>query len=128
MTYDLSSLAAAFRTNFRTIHFPPSKEPCPQSPGHLDWLQAAKAGRADHLAVQDYCRRLRRELIAYGHRRFLTHAEPDPDGGWRLHIFVADDDAMSLLDEITGGRCGLGDPASFDPEAFILTQLEEWCE
>jgi hypothetical protein len=51
--------------------------------------------------------------------------EPDPDGGWRLHLFVSEHAAMHLLDEITGGRCGAGDPASFDPEEFVLVQLDE---
>ena len=28
--------------------------------------------------------------------------------------------------EITEGRCGAGDSASFDPEEFVLTQLDAW--
>ena len=40
------------------------------------------------------------------------------DGG--STSFVADDAALPLLDELTEGACGLGDPVSFDAEKFVL--------
>jgi hypothetical protein len=125
MTHDTSALAATLLANFRTIRFPPTEEYFPRSPAHWDWWQAAKARRADRRAVFDYRQRLRCELVEHGHRHFLDYVEPDPDGGWRLHLFVTDDAAMLLLDEITEGRCGAGDPARFDPKEFVLAQLEE---
>jgi hypothetical protein len=125
MTHDSSPLAASLLANFRTIRFPPTEEYYPRSPKHWDWWQAAKVRRSDRQAVYNYRQRLRNELITHGHRQFLDHVEPDPDGGWRLHFFVADDGAMSLLDVIAGGRCGSGDPASFNPDEFVQEQLEE---
>jgi hypothetical protein len=125
MTHDTSALAPSLLAKFRTIHFQPSEECFPRAPSHWDWWESAKARRADHQSVYDYRQRLRQELIAHGHGQFLDHVEPDPDGGWRLHLFVADDGAMSLLDRITEGRCGAGDPASFNPQEFIQEQLED---
>jgi hypothetical protein len=124
MTNDTSALAATLLANLRTIRFPPTEEYFPRSPMHWDWWQAAKARRADRQAVFDYRQRLRSELIEHGHRQFLDYVEPDPDGGWQLHFFVTDA-ARLLLDRITEGRCGAGDPARFDPKEFILSQLEE---
>jgi hypothetical protein len=118
---DLPTLLA----NFRTIHFQPSEECFPRAPTHWDWWQAAKARRADRQTVFDYREHLRDALIVHGHCEFLGRVEPDPDGGWRLHLFVADDAAMLLLDRITEGRCGAGDPASFDPEEFVRERLED---
>jgi hypothetical protein len=54
---------------------------------------------------------------------FLDRLEADPDGGWRLHIFVADASAVALLDTISQGACGPGDPVTLDPEEFIAEQL-----
>ena len=45
--------------------------------------------------------------------------EPDRAGGWRLHFFVVDVAALTLLDELTEGACGPGDPVSFNPEEFV---------
>jgi hypothetical protein len=124
MTNDSSALAAILLANFRTMRFPPSEECFPRAQTHSDWWQAAKARLADRQTVHDYRQRLRRDLIAHGHRQFLDRVEPDPGGGWRLHLFVADDGAMSLLARITEGRCGAGDPASFDPKEFVQAQLD----
>ena len=122
---DLPTLAATLLNNFQTIHFQPSEECFPRSATHRDWWQAAKARRADRQAVYDYRRRLRYELIAHGHHQFLDHVELGPDGGWRLHVFAADDAAMLLLDGITEGRYGPGDPARFNPEEFVQEQLDD---
>jgi hypothetical protein len=122
---DLPILAATLLANFRTIRFPPSEEYFPRRSTHWDWWQAAKVRRFDRQAVYDYRQRLRYELIAHGHLQFLDRVEIDPDGGWRLHLFVTDDAAMLLLDKSTEGRCGTGDPASFNPEEFVQEQLED---
>ena len=70
--------------------------------------------------------RLRRILIHHRHR-FIDCQEPDPEGGWRLHIFVLDEDALPL-DGIDGQRCETGDPVDFDPEEFVIERLREWIE
>ena len=54
---------------------------------------------------------------------FLDRMEPDPAGGWRLHFFMADDAALPLLDELTEGAFGLGDPANLDPEKFVSERI-----
>jgi hypothetical protein len=117
---DLADLAAALLGNFRTIYVP--------SPEGLerpsdDWFARAKAKRAEHRAAYAWRDRLRRELVDHGHHRFLHHMEPDPEGGWRLHIFVADEAALTLLDELTEWECGPGDPVNFDPEEFVSERL-----
>jgi hypothetical protein len=122
---DLPTLAATLLANFWTIRFPPTDEYFPRSQAHWDWWQAAKVRRADRRAVYDYRQRLRYELIAHGHHQFLDHVELGPDGGWRLHFFVAECAAMLLLDSITEGRGGSGDPVSFNPEEFVQEQLED---
>ena len=62
-----------------------------------------KARRADHRAAYACRDRLCQVLVEHGHHRFLHHLEPDPEGGWRLHFFVADDAGLALLDELTEG-------------------------
>ena len=74
------------------------------------------------MAVEAYQRQLRQRLRD-GHHRFLDHLERDPEGGWRLHIFVEDDSALSMLDGIADRECGPGDPVSFDPEQFVMEWL-----
>jgi hypothetical protein len=51
--------------------------------------------------------------------------ESDPEGGWRLHIFVADEAALTLLDELAEWECGPGDAVSFDPEEFVAGRLRD---
>jgi hypothetical protein len=77
----------------------------------------------DRRAVDAYRQRLRRELVAHGHRLFLDHLEPDPEGGWRLHIFVADDHGLSIVANIAGGQYAAGEPVEFDPEEFVTDHL-----
>jgi len=118
------TLAATLLANFRTIHFPRSEDrSIPTSTTRPDWWAKAKARCADRLAVDTCRQRLRRELVAHDHRRFLDHIEFDPEGGRRLHIFVADDHALSIVAKIAGGQCGAGDPVDFDPEEFVADQL-----
>ncbi len=119
-----STLADTLIANFRTIRFPASDDhSTPPSTTHPDWWATAKARCADRLAVDTYRKRLHLELVAHGHRLFLDHLEPDPDGGWRLHIFVADDHALSIVANFSEGRFGPGDPVDFDPEEFVTDHL-----
>jgi hypothetical protein len=116
---DLASLAAALLANFRTVVIPGQRD----NPDPSDWWGAVKARRAEKHAVYAYRDHIRDELVRHGHHRFLQHLEPDPEDGWRLHVFVADDLALALLDQITEGQSGTGDPVSFDPEEFVRAQL-----
>ena len=120
---DLLTLAATLLANFRTIRFPSEDRPRQPARPQPDWLQLAKARLADRRVAYAYRDRIRRELVAHGYQRFLHHLEPDPEGGWRLHIFAADADAMLLLDRIADGQVGPGDPVDLDPEEFIKERL-----
>jgi hypothetical protein len=121
---DLASLASTLLANFRTIVMPGQED----DPNPSDWWGAARARRAEKCAVYAYRDHIRGELVRDGHHRFLHHLEPDPEGGWRLHLFVTDDLALALLDQITEGQCGTGDPVSFDPEEFVRGQLDAQIE
>jgi hypothetical protein len=65
----------------------------------------------------------RSELAEHGHRRFLSHLERGPEGGWRLHVFFVDETAIPLLERIADGRCGPGDPVAFSPKEFVVERL-----
>jgi hypothetical protein len=117
---DLASIATTLLANFATIRIPAQNDAADLSG---DWWGAAKVWRTEKRAVRAYRDELRAALVAHGHRQFLDYLEPDPDDGWRLHFFFAEHAALSLLDQITDGRCDAGDPVSFDPEAFVREQL-----
>jgi len=121
---DLPTLAATLMSNFRTIRFPACVDRSAHStPSHSDWWMTAKARRAERLAVNAYRHQMRRELVEHGYHRFFHHLEADPEGGWRLHFFLADDTALSVLTEASDGESGPGDPAGFDPKEFIAQSL-----
>jgi hypothetical protein len=96
--------------------------------------------RAETLHIRCHRQDLRVALFQEGYRHFLDYVERDPVGGWRVHLFLTDADAMVLLPTITTGYVGLGDPIGFDPQAFIerrlasiekcyrLTARYDWCD
>ncbi len=98
---DLAALAATLLANFRTVRIPASERP--EGPP-TDWWAMAKARRADSRAAYASRDRLRRLLVEHGHHRFLHHMEPDPEGGWRLHFFVADDAALRFWTSLPRGN------------------------
>jgi hypothetical protein len=119
MMTDLTALAATLLAKFRTFRIlAPDDHQRPSD----DWWMTAKARRGEKLMAYACRDRLRRELTHDGHP-FLDRLEADPDGGWRLHIFVADDSAVAFLDTITQGAYGPGDPTTLDPEELISEQL-----
>ena len=83
---------------------------------------------ADRRAVRSFRDELRAALIKHGYHRFFDDLEADPEGGWRLHLFLADDAAASLLDQIGGEFCVPGDPVALDPEECVRERLGEWIE
>jgi hypothetical protein len=121
---DLQTLAAALLANFRTIRVPASDDRYrPYASTAPDWFQTVKARRAARRAAEAYRDRVRQKLVEHGHHRFFHHLEADPQGGWRLHFFVADDHALSILADINEGQCGPGDPVDFDAEQFVMERL-----
>jgi hypothetical protein len=128
---DLPTLAATLLANYRTIRVPASGDHSKASEDHCgqptrpppDWFQTVKARRAARRAAEIYRCHLRRELVEHGYHRFFHHLEADPEGGWRLHFFVADEPALSILADINEGQCGPGDPVDFDPEQFVTEHL-----
>jgi hypothetical protein len=123
MMTDLADLAATLLANFRTVRIP-SPEGL-ERPPPADWWATAKARRAEHRAAYDCRDQIRRGLVEHGYRRFLHHMESDPAGGWRLHIFLGDEAALTLLDKLTERECGPGDPVNFDPEEFVAGRLRD---
>jgi hypothetical protein len=127
---DIETLTKKLLANFRTIRIPtePFSTPSNSPPGDW-WWTMAKARRAEKRAICDRRDSIRRVLNR--HRQpFLDYLEPDPESGWRLHIFVLDDAGLVLLDGIDGEHADCGDPVEFDPEKFIIERLREldWYE
>jgi hypothetical protein len=120
---DLLTLAATLLANFRTIRLPPDDQPRQPSPSAPNWLQLAKARLASRRAAYAARDRILRELVAQGYHRFLHHVEPDPLGGWRLHLFAADAGAIPLLERIADGKIASGQPVDFNPEEFLKERL-----
>jgi hypothetical protein len=119
MITDLTALADVLLANFHTGCIP-APDDFQRPPD--DWCGSAKARRAEIRAAYACRDRLRHELTDHSHS-FLDRLEADPDGGWRLHIFVADEAAVALLDTISQDACGPCDPMTLDPEEFISEHL-----
>jgi hypothetical protein len=126
---DIETLANSLLANFRTIRLPADALPARPDPETTDWWAIAKARRDEKRVLYELRDRLRRALNQHRHQ-FIDLVEPDPEGGWRIHIFALDADALVLLDGISDQRCEPGDPVDFDPEEFIIEWLREvdWCE
>ena len=126
-TGTMSDLQTLADTCWRTSTPSGSPPRCPLSRPNLqpcDWWAMAKARRAEKRVLYEFRDRLRRVLIQHRHR-FIDCQEPDPEGGWRLHIFVLDEDALPLLDGIDGRRCEVRRSGDFDPEQFVIERLRE---
>jgi hypothetical protein len=118
---DLADLRDGLLSGFRTVHIPASA----RSPEPTGWLGIAKARRAEQRAAETYRDGLHRQLVQHGHHRFLHRLETDADGGWRLHLFLADKDAVAFLKELTNGACGPGDPVTLNAEEFVHEHIAE---
>jgi len=121
---DIDTLANVLLANFRTVRLPADALPERPNPEPTEWWPMAKARYAEKRVLYDLRDRLRRVLIQHRHR-FIDHLEPDPEGGWRIHVFVLEEDALALLDGIDGRRPEPGDPVDFDPEEFVIERLRE---
>jgi hypothetical protein len=121
---DIETLANSLLANFRTIRLQAVALPTRPDLQPTEWWEMAKARYAEKRVVYDLRDRLRRILIQH-RQRFMDRMEPEPEGGWRIHIFVLDEEALALLDGIDGRRCEPGDPVDFDPENFVIERLRE---
>jgi hypothetical protein len=122
---DIETLTKKLLANFRTFDVAAEPLPTPPNPRPADWWWTmAKARVTQQGAVFAFRDGIRRVLYQHRHR-FLDHLELDSDGCSRLHVFVLDEAALSLLDNIDGGNVGHGDPVNFDPEELIIERLRE---
>jgi hypothetical protein len=126
---DLETLARRILANYRTIRLPAEALPARPNLQPSDWGPLVKARRAEKRVLYNLRDGVRRVLNQHRYR-FIDCQERDPDGGWRLHIFALDENALPFLDGIDGRRCEPGDPLDFDPEEFVIERLREldWFE
>jgi hypothetical protein len=123
MTYNLAKLSATMLANHITVRFPidaAALERCQA----VDDAEREYALAAERLPVRFQQMWLRSGLAQAGHRHFLDHLDFHPAEGWRIHIFFADRNAISIVQSITDGAVGHGDPRGFDAESFVRDQLE----
>jgi hypothetical protein len=121
MIHDLADLYDTLLSNFRTVRIP-ATEPVEIKPGSM--FAAAHARLAARRAVQAVQDEIRRALNdrSFNH---CHHLEEDREGGWRLHLFLVDDEAVQFLEEIEKGAIGPGDPVAFDPDQFLRERLPD---
>ncbi len=124
---DLAPIAAILLANFATVRIPkcerlwrwPMSEASPRLRAKL--LETALAGETLIGSCHPQC--VRGHLLKHGHRAFFDRMEGVGHDGWRMHVFCYDPSAVMLLHDIPIGRCGPGDPVSFDPERFVMHRL-----
>ena len=118
---DLADLRETLLANFRTVLIP-TPEPVEIKPNSI--FAAVHARRAERRAVQAVQDEIRRAL---SERNFhhLHHLEQDGEGGWRLHLFLADDEAVWFLNKIAEGATGPGHPVTLDPDQFLRDRLPD---
>jgi len=126
---DLPTLAATLLANFATVHIPryedlwtsPVADPWPRLRPSL--LSIAVAGES--LILGCHRQWLHHHLLEQGHRAFFDRIEGGGPDGWRLHFFCLDRSALSVLRGVSVGEFSPGNPATFNPEAFVLRRLRQ---
>ena len=68
---------------------------------------------------------LHHHLLEQGHRAFFDRIEGGGPDGWRLHFFCLDRSVLSVLRGVSVGEFSPGNPATFNPEAFVLRRLRQ---
>jgi hypothetical protein len=125
---DLVVLAATLLSNFLTVRFPRNAEMWRVLDEDLSFEVRIRclshALRGELLSVGCHRHSLRLGLVRHGLRQFLDYVEGDPAGGWRIHLFLFDASAISIVPLITEGDVGPGDPVHFDPKQFVQRRLE----
>jgi len=124
---DFTALATIMSANFITVRFPRFEPVWTVLEEDLAFDVLIRclnhALRAELLSIRCHRENLRVALFRMGHQQFLDYVEADPAGGWLIHLFLIDADAIVLLPTITTGNVGPGDPIAFDPRAFIERRL-----
>jgi hypothetical protein len=118
---DLADLYETLLANFRTIHIPAS-DPVEIKLGSM--FAAVRARRAARRVVQAVQDEIGRALTDRNFHHF-HRLEQDLEHGWRLHLFLADDEAVQFLDELAKGAIGPGDTVTFDPDQFLRERLPD---
>jgi hypothetical protein len=126
---DLPTLAATLLANFATVRIPryegrrtsPVADPWPRLRGKL----RASTVAAETLIIRCHRQCLQHQLLEQGHCAFFDRMEGGGPDEWRLHFFCLYPSALSVLRDVGVGEFGRGDPATFDPEAFVLRRLRQ---
>jgi hypothetical protein len=125
---ELVLLAAAMLANFVTVQFRRNAAMWGVLDEDLSFGVRIRclnhALRGELLSVGCYRHGLRLGLVRHGHSQFLDYVEGDPAGGWRIHLFLRDAGAISIIALFTEGDMGPGDPVHFDPRQFVQRRLE----
>lgn len=123
MIYDPSALTATLLMNFVTVQFPRAdilRRIVDQGVSPQGRTRCQEhAAKADALAIGFRRQALRSALLSLGYREFMDFLEPDPNGGWRLHLFLVNPDAVPAVPQITDGSVGPGDPVKVDPHKWV---------
>jgi hypothetical protein len=124
---DFLALRTAMFANFVTVRFPRCEQVwtilAEDLPFDVRIRCLNHALRAETLRIRCFRQNLRVALFAESYRQFLDYVESDPSGGWRIHLFLGDADAIALVPSITTGDVRRGDPIRLDPEAFMERRL-----
>src|SRR4051794_17944591 len=107
MTCDFTTLATTLLANHVTVRFPRTEYVWTFLERDLDPDVRMKclgtALRCEELCVRSYRLVLRCGLIDAGHRQFLDRLEGEAHGGWRIHLFLPNEDAVRSVPSITIG-------------------------
>jgi hypothetical protein len=125
MTADLDATADLLLANFHTIRFP-RRGP--------EWrfqrLYSERERRKIELGIEADQRcclmhqdRIRLTLWNAGHYRFFDRIEGGLTSDWRIHLFLAEPEALSAINPV-GGVLSAGDPIWLNPAGFVRRQLQ----
>jgi hypothetical protein len=127
IAYDLPTLTTTLLRNFVTVRFDRTAQLWSILDEQLTDEARARcteiAWKGEALCVGARRNVLRLGLAERGYREFLDPVEADANGGWRIHLFLADDDAVKVVPQITDGSVSAGDPRRFDPMKFVERRL-----
>ena len=79
--------------------------------------------KGEEMLIRCHRAMLSKGLNNKGNRKLFDRAEGEPGGGWRIHLFLVNADALAILPLITAGHVGPGDPLSFDRRQFVEWRL-----
>ena len=124
---DLERIAAILLANFVTVRVARCErlwrwqeaDPSPRLRARL--LVNALAG--ENLIASCHRQCVLGHLLEHGHRAFFDRIAGGVPDGWRLHFFCYDPATILLLYDTPVGKCGPGDPVSFDAERFVVHHL-----